>query len=112
MPDLIKTFFDDPTLLSIPNIPTIRNIYIPELVFALHRLYVDAGRLINKTLLTETLELATVVADPRYSVLLTFENTGRLEEYVKEVAAGSRGILGANQTGKGGKALGIWGVGK
>ena len=56
------------------------------------------------------LELAADVADSEMEILKTFKGTGRLEEYVEEIAAASRNILGATQDGA--KDIGIWTVTK
>lgn len=110
--DTIKNWLED-TLTGAPSsydasfIREIRNIYIPELTFALHDVYIEAGKWIGKTLLANCLELATVVADPERNVLDTFVQTGRVEEYVCAVAGASRSVLGAGME-KGG--LGIWNV--
>lgn len=110
--DTIKNWLDEALADAPPNCDTsflreLRNIYIPELTFALHDVYVEAGKWLNKTLLSNCLELATVVADPGRSVLGTFSQTGRIEEYVCAVAGASRGVLGAGMEKSG---LGIWNV--
>lgn len=108
----VKTWLDDvlqnaPHNMNTSPIANIRNIYIPELTFALHDVYVDAGKWLSKALLANCLELCTVVADPSRSVLACFVETGRLEEYVCAVAGASRNVLGAGAD-KG--SLAIWNV--
>ncbi|TGZ76887.1 nuclear pore protein 84/107 [Ascodesmis nigricans] len=111
--DTTTSFLDSPLLMDMPLIPDIRNIYIPELVFALHNLYIDAGRYVHKRWFMNALELSTVVADKDKSVLAAFEESKRLTEYVDALANVSRIILGAAQEGKKqDAALGIWTVSK
>jgi nuclear pore complex protein Nup107 len=110
--DTVKNWLEDaladaPSSFDTSFIRELRNIYIPELTFALHELYVEASKWISKTLLANCLELATVVADPGRSVLNTFIQTGRVEEYVCAVAGASRSVLGAGMEKSG---LGIWNV--
>lgn len=114
LPDVVKSFLGSQVLLSLPFIPEIRRAYVPEMVLSLHRVHVEAGRWIYKGLLRSALDLAADVADPDRTILDTFIETGRLEEYVDEIAAVSRVILGAVQEGtKDGKdQLGIWSVAK
>lgn len=107
--DIINSFLDGQLIMDMPSIPTIRNIYIPELVFALHNLYIDAGKHIHKRWFMSALELATIVADKDKSVLSAFEESKRLTEYVDALAEVSRIILGAANEGKKlDAALEIW----
>jgi len=108
LPDVVKTFLDEKPLMALPGVSDIRRIYVPEMVISLHRVHVEAGNTINKGLLMNALELAADVADPAKNILDTFKGTGRLEEYVEELAAASRSILGAAQGGT--EGLGIWAV--
>jgi hypothetical protein len=96
--------------LNLSGIPKIRGIYIPEMVLALHEVYLEAGQIINKNYYMNALELANDVASPGKNILDTFRSTGRLAEYVDAIAAASRKILGATQEGA--KDLGIWTVAK
>jgi nuclear pore complex protein Nup107 len=111
VPEVVKTLLDEPAITSLPSIPTVRNIYIPELVLALHRFYVEAGKYMEPRVVTNALELATVVADPERNILDTFRATGRLAEYVDQIAGASRNVLGAAQEGAK-EAQGIWTVEK
>ena len=106
LPVTVKTFLDEPSLLTLQGVSEIRAIYVPEMVISLHRVHVEAGNSINKALLMNALELAADVADSEREILKTFKGTGRLEEYVEEIAAASRNILGATQDGA--KDVGIW----
>lgn len=95
------------------SIVAIRNMYIPELTFALHDVYIEAGKHVSKSLLGNTLELATVVADPNRSVLKCFTETARVEEYLKALGLASRSVLGAagaSSEKNNNKGLGIWKV--
>ncbi|PWW77004.1 hypothetical protein C7212DRAFT_357432 [Tuber magnatum] len=95
------------------SIVAIRNMYIPELTFALHDVYIEAGKHVSKNLLGNTLELATVVADPNRSVLRCFTETARVEEYLKALGLASRSVLGAAgacSEKNNNKGLGIWKV--
>lgn len=105
-----KNFLEYERFAALSSISTIRNIYVPELVIALHRIYIEAGHFINPSLLSNTLQLAMIVADPDRNVLRPFEETGRLKEYVDELAGASRGILGVAQEGRASDALKIWSV--
>jgi nuclear pore complex protein Nup107 len=108
VPEAIQSLLNAPSLLEVPSIRIIRNIYLPELVLALHRVHVEAGLYINRQLLIQTLELSTIVADPTRTILDTFTETGRLAEYVDEIAGASRNILGGAQDGV--KGMSIWSV--
>lgn len=112
VPGVIKTWLDTaieeaPRSLDTSFLISIRNIYIPELTFAMHDVYVEAGKSLSKQLLANCLELATIVADPDRSVLACFQEMGRLEEYVVALADASRSVLGTGAT-KG--PLTIWRV--
>ncbi|KAH8150944.1 uncharacterized protein LAJ45_05127 [Morchella importuna] len=112
VPGVIKTWLDTaieeaPRSLDTAFLISIRNIYIPELTFAMHDVYVEAGKWLSKQLLANCLELATIVADPDRSVLACFQENGRLEEYVGALADASRSVLGTGAT-KG--SLTIWRV--
>ncbi|CUS06982.1 unnamed protein product [Tuber aestivum] len=121
---VIRSWLDE-TLSTVPPFPpqshiikassivAIRNMYIPELTFALHDVYIEAGKHVSKNLLGNTLELATVVADPNRSVLKCFTETARVEEYLRALGLASRSVLGATGASSeknGSKALGIWKV--
>ncbi|KAI5819747.1 107-domain-containing protein [Pyronema omphalodes] len=109
LPEILKSFLDEPVFLSMPGVGTIRSLYIPELVIALHRVHVEAGRLINKAYYMNALELAAEIADPERNVVDCFVGTGRLEEYVEEIAAVSKCVqIAAQESGKEKEA--IWGV--
>ncbi|RPB28299.1 nuclear pore protein 84/107 [Terfezia boudieri ATCC MYA-4762] len=106
------------------QLQSIRNIYIPDLILALHNVYTEAGRYLRRNLLTQTLELAAVVgsnSNEGQQILKCFVETGKLREYVDNIAEASRMILGAAQasgrdiskkgvTGSGGTGLQIWNV--
>ncbi|KAG0133595.1 hypothetical protein HOY82DRAFT_556132 [Tuber indicum] len=119
---VIRSWLDS-TLSAVPPFPpqshiikpssivAIRNIYIPELTFALHDVYIEAGKHVSKNLLGNTLELATVVADPNGSVLKCFTETARVEEYLRALGLASRSVLGASsEKNNNNKGLGIWKV--
>jgi len=108
LPPVVKDFCDDDELLDLSGIRQIRQIYVPEMVIALHNVYMDAGTYINKHYMMNALELTTEVADPGKNILDTFRETDRLAEYVDVIAAASRTILGATQDGA--KDLAIWTV--
>ena len=79
----------------------IRNIYIPDLILSLHSVYTDAGRYVDKGLLTQTLELAVIVGSMTkegQEIVKCFVETGKLREYVTNVAEASKMILGAAQS--------------
>lgn len=85
----------------------IRNIYIPDLILSLHSVYTDAGRYVDKSLLTQTLELATIVGSMTkegQEIVKCFVETGKLREYVTNIAEASKMILGAAQPVKGGES--------
>ncbi|KAG0640114.1 hypothetical protein HOY80DRAFT_920624 [Tuber brumale] len=123
---VLRSWLDE-TLSTVPPFPpqshiidpssivAIRNIYIPELTFALHDVYIEAGKHVSKNLLGNTLELATVVADPSRSVLKCFTETARVEEYLRALGLASRCVLGAagassDKNNNNNKGLGIWNV--
>ena len=107
---ILPAVLDNVELSKYPGMSKIHDIYIPEMVLALHNVYLEAGLFINKTYFMNALKLATDVADPDKHILDTFRATGRLSEYVDAVATASRTILGATQEGA--KDLEIWTVGK
>jgi len=107
---VVKDFCEDDELLELTGIRQIRQIYVPELVIALHNVYMDAGNYINSSYMMKALELTNEVADPLKSILDTFRESGRLAEYVDVVVATSRAILAATQDGA--KDLAIWTVDK
>lgn len=117
---LIGSIGDSP-LDQAEQLQSIRNTYIPDLILALHNVYTDAGRYLRKSLLTQTLELASVVgsnSDDGQQILRCFIETGKLKEYVDSIAEASRMILGASfremskkgTTGSSGASLQIWNV--
>lgn len=83
--------------------------YIPELTFLLHDVYIETGKHLGKTIQGNTLELASLVADHRGSVLKCFVETSRVEEYVRALAAASRIVLGTLPDKRKG-TLGVWNV--
>ena len=113
LPDVVKNFLTAPSLESVPLIPEIRRAYVPEMVLALHKVHVDAGRHIHPSLLMCAYELVNEVASS--SILKTFMDTGRLEEYVEAAASVSKLVLDAGQNAliaktKQDSGLGIWSV--
>ncbi|KAI5855637.1 107-domain-containing protein [Tricharina praecox] len=107
---MVKDFCDEEQLLQLTGIRQIRQIYVPEMVIALHNVYMDAGNYINPSYMMNALELTAEVANPGKNILDTFRETGRLAEYVDVIAAASRTLLGATQDGA--KDLVIWAVDK
>lgn len=116
LPDVVKNFLTSSSLAAIPYIPEIRRAYVPEMVLALHKVHVDAGRHISPTLLVCAYDLVNEVASS--SILKTFMDTGRLEEYVEAAANVSKLVLDAGQnalmtkTKQDVSGLGIWSVAK
>ncbi|KAL7271557.1 Nucleoporin nup84 [Rhizina undulata] len=108
LPSIVNSWLDAEYSAQ-PELERIRNIYIPELTLALHNVYVDAGVWIHKSIFPNVLELSTVVTDPARRVINTLIDTGRVDEYLQEVARASRLMLSAG-TGESGKGLGIWNV--
>ncbi|KAF8415824.1 107-domain-containing protein [Tirmania nivea] len=103
------------------QLQSIRNIYIPDLILALHNVYTEAGKYLRRNLLTQTLELAAVVgsnSNEGQQILKCFVEAGKLREYADNIAEASRMILGAAQAsgrdisrkGSGGAGLQIWNV--
>lgn len=102
------------------QLQSIRNIYIPDLILALHNVYTEAGRYLRRNLLTQALELAAVIgsnSNEGQQILKCFVVRGKLREYVDNIAEASRMILGAAQaTGRdiskngNGVSLQIWNV--
>ncbi|KAA8894089.1 nuclear pore protein 84/107 [Sphaerosporella brunnea] len=108
---VVDLFLDDVQFLATPAASKIREIYIPEMVLALHQVHLEAGNLMGKKHYMNALELANVVAHPDKHILDAFRTSGRLAEYVDAIAAVSRKILGASKEGKD-RDLGIWTVAK
>ncbi|RPA96950.1 nuclear pore protein 84/107 [Choiromyces venosus 120613-1] len=121
---VLRTWLDE-ALITVPPFPSqshiidpssivaLRNMYIPELTFALHDVYIMAGKYVSKNLLGNTLDLATVVADPNRSVLKCFTETARVEEYLRALGLASRSVLGISGVSpekNNNKLLGIWKV--
>ncbi|KAF8477383.1 nuclear pore protein 84/107 [Kalaharituber pfeilii] len=106
------------------RIQTIRNTYIPDLILALHNVYIEAAHLIRRGLLMQTLDLAASVglnSAEGHEIVKCFIQTGRLREYVDKIAEASRFILDAGQApgrevtrrgvgGHGSACLDIWNV--
>ncbi|KAI5780531.1 nuclear pore protein 84/107 [Geopyxis carbonaria] len=111
--EVIQNLLDMPDMLALPGVVDIRNMYVPEMVLALHQTYVEASKLLSKQWLVHSLDLAVIVADPEKSILKTFQEAGRLEEYVNDIARASRDMLGVAQEGGRGTAataVAIWNV--
>lgn len=87
--------------------------YIPEMVFALHNLYIDGGKSLHKRWYAKALDLSCTVADPDKSLQGAFIESGRLQEYVQELARVSTLMLGAaTEANKPMAELEIWKVEK
>lgn len=111
--EALDGFLDEERMLAIPGIREIRRMYIPEMVFALHNLYIDGGKSLHRRWYTKALDLSCTVADPEKSFLEPFMESGRLEEYVQELARVSSLVLGAaTETNKAMPELEIWNVQK
>ncbi|KAI9750668.1 MAG: hypothetical protein M4579_006364 [Chaenotheca gracillima] len=116
-------------LLDLPNdkhladVVVIRERYLPELVLAYVSVIQLAGHVLSREILTQNLNLATIIAAEDSDLLPCFQKSGRLPELVTALATTSKAILkageeksmGAAKTGGrmkrgGGETLGIWNI--
>ncbi|KAG5518448.1 hypothetical protein PMAC_002843 [Pneumocystis sp. 'macacae'] len=91
-----NTFFisesEDPIIYN--ELVKIRNIYIPELVCLLHKVYYDTHTLFPRNL-RACMELSFIVADEEKKIYETFLLTHRMPEYLKLLRQASIAMLGS-----------------
>ncbi|KAG5440808.1 hypothetical protein PCK2_000107 [Pneumocystis canis] len=83
---------DDP--VTYKELMKIRNMYIPELVCLLHKVYYDTHMLFPRNL-HACMELSCIVADDEKKIYETFLITDRMPEYLKMVRQASIAMLGS-----------------
>ncbi|KAG5437807.1 hypothetical protein PCANB_000521 [Pneumocystis canis] len=83
---------DDP--ITYKELMKIRNMYIPELVCLLHKVYYDTHTLFPRNL-HACMELSCIVADDEKKIYETFLISDRMSEYLKMVRCASIAMLGS-----------------